>query len=209
MDSFTRQCPQTTTYSTISGCTTPYYRACVHQIWAVQWRWFARVNALPNLLGKKSRKVAAATSGLSRRWLTLCITMESERRIVKQYKCHFCRACEKYKGKVMEDVKKSVLASFLCWPEDCKFSLGENAAFFGILQHEQRSCLLPDTLWLWAFKHAFRAGEFTVTAFHCEDWKYAPEVKAAKGLKWCRVKVKGVNNPAWTAQKVSRCRRPS
>ena len=30
--------------------------------------------------------------------------------------------------------------------------------------------------------------------------KYAPEVKAAKGLKRCRAKVKGVNNPAWIAQ---------
>ena len=30
--------------------------------------------------------------------------------------------------------------------------------------------------------------------------KYTLEVKAAKGLKWCRAKVKGVNNPAWTAQ---------
>ena len=30
--------------------------------------------------------------------------------------------------------------------------------------------------------------------------KYAPEEKAAKGLKRCRAKVKGVNNPAWIAQ---------
>ena len=39
---------------------------------------------------------------------------------------------------------------------------------------------------------------------HCHRlplWgKYAPEVKAAKGLKRCRAKVKGVNNPAWIAQ---------
>ena len=35
---------------------------------------------------------------------------------------------------------------------------------------------------------------------HCHRlpfWrKYAPEVKAAKGLKRCRAKIKGVNNPA-------------
>ena len=30
--------------------------------------------------------------------------------------------------------------------------------------------------------------------------KYTPEVKAAKGLKQCQAKVKGVNNPAWIAQ---------
>ena len=39
---------------------------------------------------------------------------------------------------------------------------------------------------------------------HCHHlplWrKYEPEVKAAKGPKRCRAKVKGVNNPAWTAQ---------
>ena len=29
---------------------------------------------------------------------------------------------------------------------------------------------------------------------------YAPEVKAAKGLKRCRAKVKGVNNPASIGQ---------
>ena len=36
--------------------------------------------------------------------------------------------------------------------------------------------------------------------FHCLPlWrKYAPEVKAAKGLKRCQVKVKGVNKTAWT-----------
>ena len=29
--------------------------------------------------------------------------------------------------------------------------------------------------------------------------KYTPEVKAAKGLKRCQAKVRGVNNPAWIA----------
>ena len=41
--------------------------------------------------------------------------------------------------------------------------------------------------------------KFTVTTFPL--WrKYTPEVRAAKGLKWCWAKVKGVNNPAWTAK---------
>ena len=39
---------------------------------------------------------------------------------------------------------------------------------------------------------------------HCHRFplwrKYAPEVKAAKGLKRCQAKVKGVNNPTWIAQ---------
>ena len=43
---------------------------------------------------------------------------------------------------------------------------------------------------------------------HCHHlplWrKYAPEVKADKGLKRCRAKVKGVNNSAWIAQYAQR-----
>ena len=63
-----------------------------HFYWAVQWSWFARVNALCNLLRKKSQEVAASLPGqfLSRRCFTLCITMEVEPRIAKQYKCHHC-----------------------------------------------------------------------------------------------------------------------
>ena len=53
--------------------------------WAVQWSWFARVNALCNLLRKKSRDVAASLPGwfLSRCCFTLCIIMEVEPRIAK------------------------------------------------------------------------------------------------------------------------------
>ena len=36
---------------------------------------------------------------LSRRWLTLCITMEVERRIAKQETCHYCCVCKSYRGK--------------------------------------------------------------------------------------------------------------
>ena len=32
--------------------------------------------------------------------------------IAEQYKCHICCICKNYRGKVMEDRKKSVLASF-------------------------------------------------------------------------------------------------
>ena len=46
------------------------------------------MNALCNLLRKKSREVAASLPGrfLSRRCFTLCITMEAEPRIAKQHK---------------------------------------------------------------------------------------------------------------------------
>ena len=69
--------------------------------WAVKWSWFAWVNALSNLSRKKSREVAALLPGrfLSRRYFTLCITMEVESRIVKQYKCHHCCSCKNYRGK--------------------------------------------------------------------------------------------------------------
>ena len=64
-------------------------------------------------------------------------------------------------------------------------------------------CLLPDTFWLRASQNAFKVGsvKFANSLSHLPLWrKYAPEVKAAMGLKRCWAKVKGVNNPAWTAQ---------
>ena len=83
----------------------------LHVYWDVQWSWFARGNALCNLSCKnlkKSREVAASLPGwfLSRHWFTLCITVEVEPRIVKQYKCHHCCSCKNYRGKGMEGGKK-------------------------------------------------------------------------------------------------------
>ena len=71
--------------------------------WAVQWSWFAWVNALCNLSRKKSQEVAVSLPGrfLSRRCFTLCTTMEAEPRIAKQYKCHHCCSCKNYRGKGM------------------------------------------------------------------------------------------------------------
>ena len=71
--------------------------------WAVQRRWFARVNALCNLSGKKTREIAASLPGrfLSRRCFILCITMEVEPRIAKQYKCHQRCSCKNYRRKGM------------------------------------------------------------------------------------------------------------
>ena len=64
-------------------------------------------------------------------------------------------------------------------------------------------CLLPDTIWLWAAQNALKVGgvKFANYCHRLPLWrKYAHEVKAAKGLKRCRAKVKGVNNSARTAQ---------
>ena len=90
--------------------------------WAVQWSWFAWVNALCNFSCKKSREVTASLPGrfLSKCCFTLCITMEVEPRIVKQYKCHHCCSYKNYLGKWMEG-GKSVFALFFGWPEDCEF----------------------------------------------------------------------------------------
>ena len=49
---------------------------------------------------------------LSRRWFTLCVTMEVEPRTAKQYKCQCCCSCENYRGKGMEGGKKVSLRRF-------------------------------------------------------------------------------------------------
>ena len=73
------------------------------------------MNALCNLSRKKSREVAASLPGrfLSRRCFILCITMEVEPRIAKQYKCHHCCSSKNYLGKEMEGAKKVSLRRFL------------------------------------------------------------------------------------------------
>ena len=69
-------------------------------------------------------------------------------------------------------------------------------------------CLFPDTLWLRASKNAFKADsvKFANSLSPPPLWrKYALEVKAAKGLKRCQAKFKGVNHPAWIAQYLCAC----
>ena len=99
--------------------------------------------------------------------------------------------------------KKSVFASFFGWPEDREFVEKK-----GVLGHPiaraTSYCLFPDTLLLRASKNAFKVGSVKFANSLSPPSiarKYAQEVKAAKGLKRCRAKVKGVNNPAWIAQK--------
>ena len=95
-----------------------YLIVIMHSSWAVQWSWFAWVNALCNLSCKKLQEIAASLPGRfqSRHCFTLCITMEVEPRIVKQYKCHHCCCCKNYWGKGMEGGKK-VSASLFGWPD--------------------------------------------------------------------------------------------
>ena len=65
---------------------------------------------------KKSQEAAVSFPGrfLCRRCFMLCITMEAEPRIAKQFKCHQCCSCKNYQGKGMEGGKKSVFVSFFC-----------------------------------------------------------------------------------------------
>ena len=53
----------------------------------------------------------------------LCITMEAEPRIVKQYKCHRCCSCRNCQGKAMEGGKK-VSVDFVLF---CGILLGASA----------------------------------------------------------------------------------
>ena len=94
----------------------------VSAYWAIQRSWFARVNELCNLLSKKSREVAAhfrANFWVGVGCFTLCISVEVEPRIAKQYKCQYRCICKNYPGKGMEGGKK---VSF------CRFFAGQKIA---------------------------------------------------------------------------------
>ena len=168
--------------------------------WVVQWSWFARVNALCILSHKKSQEVAASLLGqfLCRHCFILCITLETEHRILKQYNCHHYCSCKNYQGK-KGGKTTTVFASFFGRPEDSwkKCVLGHPTT------RATHYCLLPDTFWLRASKNAFKVGSenLQIHCHHLPLWrKYVLAVKAAKGLKPCLAKVKGVNSPTWTTQ---------
>ena len=82
--------------------------------WAIQRSWFARVNTLCNLSGKKSREVAVV------------VTVEVEPRIEKQYKCQYCCSCKNDRGKGMEGGQKVSLRRFLA-DQKIASSWGKNA----------------------------------------------------------------------------------
>ena len=82
--------------------------------WAIQRSWFAGVNALCNLSRKKFARGHSTLPGrfLSRCCFTLCLTVEVETRIAKQYKCQYCCNCKNYRGKGMESENKVSLRRF-------------------------------------------------------------------------------------------------
>ena len=149
-------------------------------------QYFARVNALCNLLRKKLLEVAASLLGrfLSRCCLMLCITMEVEPSIAKQYKCHHCCSCKNYQGKGMEGGKKSVFASFLA---DQKIaSSWEFFLFWASYSMSSKLLLvvrhilttgLQKCLSNWQFKIC----KFTITAFHCEEKLVCTRSKSSQG----------------------------
>ena len=132
--------------------------------WAVQWSWFARVNALCNISRKRSREVAASLPGrfLSRSCFSQYITMEVESRIVKQDKCHHSCSCKNYRGKGMKGTgergwrveKKVSLRRFLA---DQKIAISWKKMGHPIARATSY-CLLPDTFWLRTSKNAFKIG---------------------------------------------------
>ena len=109
-------------------------------------------------LHKKPQEVAASLPGrfLSRRCFTLCITVEVEPRIVKQYKCYHCCSCKNYQGKGMEGGKKVSCVIFLA---DQKITISWKKCIVGHPIAQATSyCLLPDTFLLQASKNAFKVG---------------------------------------------------
>ena len=119
--------------------------------------------------------------------------MEVEPRIAKQYKCQYCCSCKNYRGKGMEGGKK-VSASFFGWPEDRDFIA--KMRFWASYSTSNKLLLIARHIMTAGLKKCLQSWQCKI---HCQClslWrKYAPEVKAAKGLEWCQAKVKGDNIP--------------
>ena len=124
--------------------------------WVVQWSWFAWVNALCNLSCKKSQEVAASFQGqfLSSHCFMLCITVEVEPRIAKQYKCQYCCSWKLTGERGWRVEQKCLCIIFLA--EGHKFM---EKMYFGAWATSY--CLLPDTFWLQASINAFKVGSVT------------------------------------------------
>ena len=160
------------------------YIVCFFQLyeliayWAIQQSWFARVNALCNLSRKKSLGWF-----LSRRCFTLCITVEVEPRITKQYKCQYCCRCKNYCGKGIEGGNKVSLRHFLAdqkianssffgWPKDCEFV--EKMRFGASYSMSNKLLLIAKHIMTMGLQKCLlswqcKIRKFTVTAFHCEE----------------------------------------
>ena len=103
------------------------------------------MNVLCNLSRKKSREVATSLPGrfLSRRCFTLCITVEVEPGIAKQYKCQYCCSCKNYRGKGRDGGKKVSLCRFLA---DQEIASSWKKCIEGHpIARATSYCLLPDT----------------------------------------------------------------
>ena len=85
------------------------------------------------------------TQFLSRRCFTLCITVEVEPRIAKQYKCQHCCSCKNCGGKGMEGGKK---VSFCCFLADLKIASSWKKCVLGHpIAWATSYCLWPDIFW--------------------------------------------------------------
>ena len=98
---------------------------------------------------------------LSRRCFTLCITVEVEPRIVKQYKCQYCCSCKNYCGKRMEGGKKCLCIVF--WLTRRSRVCRKKSVLGHPIAQTTSYCLLPDTLWWRASKNAFKDGSVKFT----------------------------------------------
>ena len=99
---------------------------------------------------------------------TLCVTVEIESRIMKQYKCQYCCSLKKYCGKGMEDGKKVSLHRFVADQKIASLCSGASCSTSNKLLLTARHILttgLKKCLYSWQCK----IRKFTVTAFHCEE----------------------------------------
>ena len=164
--------------------------------WAVQWSWFAQVNALCNLSCKKSQKITAATSRPISEYALVHVEYNggswTENAETLQMPLLLC--LQKLQGKGDGGWGKKCLCVVFCLTRRKLVSSCKKMHFLASLSMGNKLLLVA--------RHILTTG--LQKWIHCHRlplWrKYALEVKVAKGLKRCWVKVKGVNNPAWTAQ---------
>ena len=107
---------------------------------------------------------------------------------------------QKLPGKGDGGWKKEVFC-IVFWLTRRSWVLGKKCVLGDPIARATSYCLLPDTFWLRASKNVFKVGSVKYANSLSPPSigrKYALEVKVAKGLKRCRAKVKGVNNPTWT-----------
>ena len=88
--------------------------------WCVPIGWFNEAGLhewMPFVIfyarSRERLQLSAPGHFLRRHCFTLCMTMEVEPRIAKQYKCQYCCSCKIYWGKGMEGGKKGSLCNFL------------------------------------------------------------------------------------------------